>query len=200
MSRTLLLPLLFAAACSSASAGRNPDQDLIKRGELLVSIGGCNDCHTPMAFDPKLGMPVPQMNRLLSGHPEGAPDPKSTLALHDQAVIGPTFTSFLLPFGVVYAANLTPDKDTGLGSWNEQMFIRAMRTGRHFGGSGRPILPPMPWMGMNKLPDSDLKAIFAYLRSIPAIHNGVHEPKIPQPVLDGIAASYDKILSAQAAK
>lgn len=170
----------------------------IARGAKLVSIGGCNDCHTPMKLDPAIGMPVPQMDRMLSGHPEGAPDPESTVAGHDQGVIGPTFTSFRLPFGVVYAANLTPDPDTGLGSWTEEMFIRALKTGKHMGGNGRPILPPMPWPNLAQQSDEDLKAIFAYLRSIKPIRNGIPGAKVPQPVLDAIGASYEKLLKGAA--
>jgi hypothetical protein len=113
---------------------------------------------------------------------------------HDLGVISATMTSFKLPFGTVYTANLTPDKDTGLGAWTEEMFIRAVRTGRHMGGNGRPILPPMPWPNVAQLSDADIKAMFAFLQSIPAIRNDVPAPKVPDQVMDGIAASYDKML------
>ena len=182
---------LFAvlAACSHGAAAPPPaTTDPVARGLELVHAGSCNDCHTPMAFDPKLGMPVPQMDRMLSGHPEGAPDPTTRLAGDDQAAIGPTFTSFALPFGVVYAANLTPDRRTGLGDWTPDMFVAAMRGGHHMGiPSARPILPPMPWMNLRELTDDDLRAIFAYLRTIPAIPNRVPDPKVAAPVLDDIA-------------
>jgi hypothetical protein len=74
--------------------------------------------------------------------------------------------------------NLTPDKDTGLGSWTEQNFIEAMRTGKHM-GKGRPILPPMPWQAIGQLPDEDLKALFAYLKTVPAVKNKIMEPTPP---------------------
>lgn len=188
----LIFASLFAAACSSASA-RHADRDAVARGEYLVRVGDCNDCHTPVQLDPAIGLPVPMAGRFLSGHPDGAPDPASALAGHDIAVIGPTFTSFRLPFGVVYAANLTPDPETGLGSWSEAMFIRAMRMGRHLGASGRPILPPMPWAILASLPDGDLRAIFAYLRTIPPVHNGVPSAKVPQAALDRVLAGYQKL-------
>jgi hypothetical protein len=178
---------------TAARSGAAPDP--VERGRLLVSIGGCNDCHTPMKFDPEVGMPVPDMSRMLSGHPEGAPDPASTLAGHDMAAIGPTFTAFRLPFGVVYTANLTPDDATGLGGWTKDMFVRAVRTGRHMGGSGRPILPPMPWPVLAQQSDADLEAIFAYLRTIPAIRNDVPAPKVPDQAMDAVAASYEKMLA-----
>lgn len=167
----------------------------VERGRQLVSIGGCNDCHTPMKFDAEIGMPVPDMSRMLSGHPEGAPEPSSAITGHDNAVIGPTFTSFKAPFGVVFTANLTPDSATGLGAWTEDMFLRALRTGRHMGGQGRPIVPPMPWAALAQQSDDDLRAIFAYLRSIPAIRNEVPAPKVPDAALNAIAASYDKLLA-----
>ncbi|HVT07769.1 MAG TPA: diheme cytochrome c-553 [Polyangia bacterium] len=194
---TLATAAVLAGACSTRPAAPPTETaaDQVARGRRLVSIGGCNDCHTPMKFDAELGMPVPDMTRMLSGHPQGAPDPASTLSGHDIGVIGPTFTSFRLPFGGVYSANLTPDKDTGLGGWTKDMFVRAVRTGRHMGGSGRPILPPMPWTTLAQQSDADLEAIFAYLQSVPAIRNDVPAPKVPDAAMNGIAASYDKILS-----
>ncbi|HEX8795113.1 MAG TPA: hypothetical protein VF765_29400 [Polyangiaceae bacterium] len=105
-------------------------------------------------------------------------DPVKRGAGEDQAVIGPTFTSFRLPFGVVYSANLTPDPQTGLGSWDEKAFVTTMRTGRHRGIGARPVLPPMPWMDLNELSDEDLGAIFAYLRTVPRVVNEVPAPDV----------------------
>lgn len=182
------------AACQK-SAPEPPKVDLVKRGEQLVKIGGCTDCHTPMGFDPKLGMPVPIKERYLSGHPEGAPDPTATPGQGDQAVIGPTFTAFRAPFGVVYAANLTPD-ETGLGTWTEEQFIKAMRTGKHK-GDGRVILPPMPWMNLNTQTDDDLKAVFAYLKSLPKVKNEVPAPKVPSQAIAAIEKGYAEAAKAQ---
>ena len=191
--------LAALAGCNRPSAApAQPSNDgkaaQIERGRHQVANGGCNDCHTPRKFDPEVGMPVPDMSRMLSGHPEGAPDPVGAPAGHDMGVIGATMTSYKLPFGTVYTANLTPEKDTGLGAWTPEMFMRAVRTGRHMGGNGRPILPPMPWPNVAQLSDSDIKAVFAFLQSIPAIRNDVPAPKVPDAVMDGIAASYDKMM------
>jgi hypothetical protein len=84
-------------------------------------------------------------------------------------------TAWAGPWGISYAANLTPDPTTGLGVWTEDMFIKSMRTGRHM-GSGREILPPMPWQGVGALSDEDLKSIYAYLRTVPAVTNTVPKP------------------------
>lgn len=207
----LVASTLVAAACTkeeskplpnpkeapAAAAAPSAQADLVKRGGFLVGIGGCNDCHTPLKFDPGLGMPAPQMDRMLSGHPEGAPDPAGQPGKTDMSVIGPTFTSFRLPFGTVYSANLTPDNETGLGLWSEADFVRAIRTGKHRGAeSGRPILPAMPWINISRaLSDDDLKAIYAYLRTIPPVKNRVAEPNVPPPVLASMAESYEKITS-----
>src|SRR5262245_36696274 len=186
LGKLALATALAAAACTPKAPPRDIAAERVAHGKQLVTIGGCHDCHTPMKFDPEIGMPVPDMTRMLSGHPEGAPDPASSLTGHDAAVFGPTFTSFRLPFGVVYTANLTPDADTGLGSWTEEMVVKAVRTGRHMGGNGRPILPPMPWPNVGMQSDDDIKAIFAYLRTIPAIRNDVPAPKVPEEVMVGI--------------
>jgi hypothetical protein len=191
------------ALVGSASSKPAPKADGagagVGRGALLVQVGGCNHCHTPWVFDANLGMPVPDMKRMLSGHPADAPDPEGKPGKRDIALIGPTFTSFAMPFGVVYAPNLTPDSDTGLGSWTEKMFLDAFRSGKHMGGTGRAILPPMPWMDIAALPEADLKALFAYLKSIPAVRNAVPAHKVPDPVYVAITESFEKLKKAMKA-
>lgn len=181
-----------AAAASGAPPGP-PAGEAVARGGHLVRTMGCNHCHTPWVFEPRLGMPVPDMKRMLSGHPADGPDPEGKRGKRDVALIGPTFTSFAMPFGTVYAPNLTPDKETGLGSWTEKMFLDAFRTGKHLGGNGRAILPPMPWMDIGQLPESDLKAVFAYLRSLPPVRNAVPGHKVPEPVYNAITESFEKL-------
>jgi hypothetical protein len=88
-------------------------------------------------------------------------------------------TAWSGPWGISYAANLTPDENTGLGIWSEDMFLRTLRTGRHMGTS-RQLLPPMPWQVYGRLSDEDLKSIYAYLRSIPPVEN-----RVPAPVIAG---------------
>jgi mono/diheme cytochrome c family protein len=171
----------------------------IARGAELVAFGGCNDCHTPYNVDVDLGMPVPDMSRMLSGHPRNAPDPQGTPGPMDAGVIGPTFTSFRLPFGTVYALNLTPDIDTGIGTWTEEMFLGIFRKGRHLGGDGRVVLPPMPWWSVASLSDEDIVSIFAYLRSLPPIVNAVPSSEIPPPALEALATVTDAMLEEMAA-
>jgi hypothetical protein len=198
----LTLTLLAGAVSLTGGTALAKDAGLsaaAKRGGYLVNSGGCNHCHTPWVFNPDLGMPVPDMTRMLSGHPEKGPDPEGKRGAHDIGLIGPTFTSFQMPFGIVYAPNLTPDKDTGMGTWTETMFVGAFRKGKHMGADGRAILPPMPWMDIAGLNDADLKAVYAYLHSIPAVHNAVPEHKVPLPAIDAITGSFVKLQAAMAA-
>jgi cytochrome c553 len=182
MKRLLVLALATAAAVPAVSllVGAKPAKtqhaERIARGKYLVSFGGCNDCHTPLKMTPS--GPAPDMTRLLSGHPEGTQLPPPNLAPGPWFAATAGMTAWTGPWGITYSANLTPDTNTGLGIWTEEMFIKAMRTGRHM-GSGRPILPPMPWQGVAVLNDDDLKAVFAYLRDIPAIANHVPDPQPP---------------------
>jgi hypothetical protein len=126
--------------------------------------------------------PEPDMSRQLSGHPENfpitAPAPAPSGVWENGMVGSPTATAFSGPWGVSFTANLTPDRNTGLGIWTEDMFVKAIRTGKHYGVS-RPILPPMPWAVYRNMTDDDLKAIFAYLRTIPPVTNHVPEPIAP---------------------
>jgi cytochrome c553 len=152
-----------------------------RRGAYLAMYGGCNDCHTPKHMTPN--GPEPDAARLLSGHPAGAalpPVPAGALSPDGwMAMTNKDLTAWAGPWGISYAANLTPDKATGLGAWTADQFIKTMRTGKHL-GVGRPILPPMPWPGIAALSDSDLRALFAYLQSINPIANQVPPPVPPK--------------------
>lgn len=151
------------------------EQAVVQRGEYLVKIMGCNDCHTPWKMGPQ--GPEPDTTRFLSGHPEEiGPLPNAKAA---EPFVWSGFgsnTAFSGPWGVSYAFNLTPEENTGLGIWTEEMFINAIRTGRHMGTS-RPINPPMPWPAYRNATDEDLKAVYAFLRTIKPIVNRVPEYK-----------------------
>ncbi len=163
-------------------------EDLVTHGKYLVDITGCHDCHTPMKEGPE-GAPVPDETMLLAGHPVGVPypiwTPEDLKNRNTMAMFGPQLTVAAGPWGVSFAINLTPDKETGMADtdhfkWTEEAFIQAMRTGKHHGQpNGRDILPPMPWPAIKHATDEDLKAIWAYLKSIPAIKNQVPEPVPP---------------------
>lgn len=184
----LAMLLLFGAALvqiTCAPKGSQPltQEELVKRGEYMVLVGGCNDCHTPKRMGAH-GMPTPDPSILLSGHPANAPIAPLPTGVPDMnGWIGLTnmhMTAWAGPWGISFASNLTPDPQAGLGMWTEKNFIDAIRTGKHMGSpDGRMILPPMPWESMAKMTDDDLKAIFAYLRTLPAVPNLVPSPMPP---------------------
>ena len=174
-----LLSLVGCGGKSPESAAvPDPEAERLERGEYLVRVAACNDCHTPWKLGPN--GPAPDMTRMLSGHPAELvlPPAPPTGSEAWMMVSAATNTAFAGPWGVSFATNLTPDQDTGLGAWTEEIFINTMRTGKHWGQS-RPILPPMPWPNYAQMSDDDLKAVFAYLRSIPGLRNAVPEPLPP---------------------
>lgn len=152
-----------------AGPGAPADPSVIEHGKYLVLVAGCNDCHTPL----KMGSNGPEKDwtRLLSGTPEGMPFTPAPKPVGSWNWFGdPTATAFAGPWGVSFARNLTPDMETGIGAWTPEVFIEALKTGKHM-GKGEPILPPMPWQSIGQMKDSDLRAMFAYLQSIPPIRN-----------------------------
>ena len=150
----------------------------VARGEYLVRITGCDDCHTPLKMGPQ-GL-QPDLSRMLSGHPDTLKMPPPPTVAGPWIWMGSgTNTAFAGPWGITYATNLTPEENTGMGSiWKESMFIAAMRTGKHM-GTLRPIMPPMPCAAYGQMTDDDLKAIYAYLRTVQPIKNLVpaYEPR-----------------------
>ena len=121
------------------------------------------------------------MSRALTGHPESEKLPPPPKAAGPWVWGGSaTSTAFWGPWGISYAMNLTPDENTGIGIWTEDMFMRAIREGKHMGTS-RPILPPMPWHVYRNYSDDDLKAIFAYLKSLPPTKNRIPDAVINEP-------------------
>lgn len=182
LSVAVISVAFLAAGCQQAatSAGGTPPSDPVARGAYLALVGGCGDCHTPLKDSPQ--GPAPDASMLLAGHPatlimpEAPPASGSPWAWYGAI----TSTAFAGPWGVSFAINLTPDPETGLGKWSEAQFVQALRTGRHL-GTGRPILPPMPWPNLARMTDEDLSALFVYLRSIPAISNKVPEAIVAAP-------------------
>ena len=171
---------LLAATQPAPAAKAGGEDSPVARGRYLVTVAGCNDCHTPW----KMGAqgPEPDLSRMLSGHPQNlAMPPAPKLSPGPWAITGSgTMTAWAGPWGVSFSANITPDEGSGIGSWSEKDFVDSMRQGKHL-GRGRGLLPPMPWPNLAKATDEDLKAIYAYLKTIPPIANQVPEPIPPPP-------------------
>ena len=109
-------------------------EEMIAHGKNLVTIGGCNDCHSPKIMTPQ--GPVPDSTRLLSGSPA---DMKLPAIDPNQVTPGKWYlgssdlTAWVGPWGITYAANLTPDSTTGTGGWTEETFIKILRGGKFMG-------------------------------------------------------------------
>lgn len=177
-------PMIPRAGKSTAAAGPTKgnaaklEAAATNRGNRLVETHDCHACHTPMKMGPK--GPEPDRTMALSGHPEKLvmpPPPKLDGAWN--WVGSASNTAFAGPWGITYAANLTSDPDTGLGKWSEEEFVQAMKTGKHM-GVGRQIMPPMPWTAYGQLSDVALKAMFAYLKTVPPIKNRVPDYAPPK--------------------
>jgi mono/diheme cytochrome c family protein len=124
--------------------------DTMRYGEYLVTVGGCGDCHTQQ----NQGKPVAGME-FAGGQP------------------------FATTLGTVVTANITPDRDTGIGKWSEEFFLKKFTDYRQYAEQGPPPSPGpqaftlMPWLGMSRLADEDLKAIYAYLHSLKPVRRYV---------------------------
>ena len=140
--------LLFAGLLCAGAARADIS---VERGKYLATLGGCGDCHTPGGM---LG--TPDAKRLLGGSDVGFGDPSS---------------------GVWVGANLTPDKETGLGGWTRDQIIVALTTGIR--PDGRQLSEIMPWPALSHLTPEDANALAAYLQSLPPVHNAVPGPFKP---------------------
>jgi len=158
-SASVVAGVLLLTSCYSAFAETD-----VERGQYLVTIGGCNDCHTRGYF---LGNP--DQNRFLGGSDVG----------------------FFVPnLGAFVGPNLTPDNETGLGTWSKDDIVNALQKG--ITPDGRELAPVMPWRAFAKLRKSDVYAIAAYLKSLPIVKNQVAGPfgptqKLSIPVLRVVA-------------
>ncbi|MBS1563677.1 MAG: c-type cytochrome [Bacteroidetes bacterium] len=176
--------VIFACTSSSANDAMETDPSFaftsaqVTHGKYLVTIMGCNDCHTPL----KLGAHGPESDtaRMLSGHPEGMPlPPVDTNALKNWVLFNHSATAIAGPWGVSFSANLTSDP-TGIGSWSLARFKKALKEGKSKGlDNNRSLLPPMPWPNYVNISDEDVTDIFAYLKSTKPVKNLVPSPIAP---------------------
>ena len=167
MKATICVASVFALSLAVAPALRaqSASESKVERGRYLVGITGCHDCHSPKL--PGGMKPVPDL--LLSGRPQTTKVPS---AAPGEVHASEDLTAWAGGWGQSVASNLTPDPATGLGMrYTEAKFVQAMRTGKK--PEGVAIMPPMPVDVYVNMKDDDLKAIYAYLKTIPAIRNAV---------------------------
>ena len=143
--------LLMKSAPQPAGHVAEPDRsNKVKYGEYLVTLAGCMGCHTPA----KKGKPLPGL----------------TLAGGEQ---------FAFPGGMtVVSANITPDLQTGIGSWSEQDFLDRFYQYKEYVEKGAPAVGPesftlMPWLNFAQLEPEDLQAIYAFLRTQKPVYHAV---------------------------
>src|SRR6202020_2183884 len=84
------------------------------------------------------------------------------------------------PFGVIYSSNITPDRETGIGAWTSDQFYHAMHDGK--GAHGENLYPAFPYPWFRRVSRADDDAIFAYLKTTPAVHYTPPENKLPFPL------------------
>ncbi len=167
--------LVFWSGTPSAGQVKPPlRQQRIERGRYLARITACNDCHSPK-IDAQM---TPDSKRLLSGRPSTTMPPAQAPGEIRSSL---DLTAWSGPWGISYGANLTPDPQTGIGTrYTEAKFMQTMRTGKK--PEGESLLPPMPWSDYKDMTDDDLKAIYAYLVTLPPIKNAARTaiPAIPK--------------------
>ena len=125
-------------------------EDKVQYGRYLVTLAGCGDCHTPLDS----GQPV-ESKRFGGGQ------------------------AFPSRIGTVVSANISPDRNTGIGKWSEDFFLQKFADYREYAVTGPPTATGpeqftlMPWLRFAQLPDEDLRAIYAFLRTVKPVHQSV---------------------------
>lgn len=160
----LILVLVLVAGTDGRAQRSGGAQSAVERGQYLVRITGCHDCHSP-----KVEGMTPDLSRALSGRPSTTPIPSQAKGEVHASL---DLTAWTGPWGQSVASNLTPDPATGIGKrYTEATFITAMRTGRK--PEGTQIQPPMPSEVYQNMTDEDLRAIWAYLQTVKPVRNAV---------------------------
>jgi mono/diheme cytochrome c family protein len=96
------------------------------------------------------------------------------------------------PFGIIYGTNITPDKETGIGSWSDEDFLEAMREG--MSPEGEPYYPVFPYTSFTEMTDGDVLDLKAYLFSLPAVTKENKEPEFRFPYNSRASVSAWRVL------
>jgi mono/diheme cytochrome c family protein len=148
---SLRLALVVASVIALLAFAATADDSQIKRGKYLVTLGGCNDCHTPGYF-----FGNPDTSRFLGGSDVGFEIPGQ---------------------GVFVGSNITPDKKTGIGNWTPEQIVKAIQAGER--PDGRILAPIMPWHAFATFTRDDAMAIAAFLQSLKPVSHQIPGPFKP---------------------
>ena len=161
---------LLLVARNSAGASNTFQVDVLEHGEYIAAIAGCVDCHTPFLaeYQGPAQMNLDQL-KLLSFNLGATQDRQAKLLAG-----GRPFD--LGPAGVLLTRNITPDAETGIGSWTDEQIKLAIKTG--VSPDGKLLFPVMPYHVYKTMADADLDALMAYLRSIPPVQNNIPKSTI----------------------
>lgn len=151
--RKLVIPAAMFGPLPANNINTNPPvpdpADKVKYGQYLVRTAACSDCHTPM------GPQGPDFSRAFAGG-----------------------TTFKTPGFTVTIPNITPDSATGIGMWNEEAFVQKFKTNASdavINNNPGKFNSFMPWAWYGKMKEEDLRAVYAYLRTVPAQKNKVEK-------------------------
>jgi mono/diheme cytochrome c family protein len=163
----MLRRFVLGLAAAVAAAGAAVAETPVERGSYLVnSVGACGNCHTPRQQG------VPDLSKKFSGG----------------------FQTFDEPWFTVKGANITPDKETGIGGWSDNDLRKTLLTGVRPNGITLATVMPYPFYKM--MMPSDVDAIVAYLRSVPAIRNEVQAPSYKAQQVAAAVPGADKPMTA----
>lgn len=166
---SIAIASIYFTACNNNKTGEpqagNKEDSLkavLERGEYLVHhVAGCLDCHSNRDFLKYSGPIVPGT--------EGG----GGFGFDDKIAPG------LIP-GIVYAKNITPDPETGIGSWTDEEILRAMTQG--ISKKGDTLFPLMPYLNYNRMAKEDLLSIIAYIKTLKPIKNKVPDRHLMVPI------------------
>ena len=154
---TIVIAATWFMACNNnksepqASNKEDSVKKVIERGEYLaIHITPCMDCHSKRDWT-KFAGPIMQGTEGMGGE------------VFDQKLVG-------IP-GTIYAKNITPDPETGIGTWTDDEILRAITQG--ISKNGDTLFPLMPYVHFNHMAKDDLLSIVAYLRSLKPIKNKI---------------------------
>jgi mono/diheme cytochrome c family protein len=151
----LLLTALFSLILSQAQPAAPVPADP-ERGKYLFQVSGCATCH----------------GQNLAGWRAGGPNQQPQSAPFGELFVG--------PYGRVPASNITPDPETGIGSWTDAQIAAAIRDGQR--PNGELLMPVMPYQQYHLLSDQDTADLVAFLRTVPAVRNEVPARTLQGPV------------------